>query len=98
IGGKHNMNPARLIGLINEYTNDSSIRIGKIDIEKNFTMSEIDSKHEAVIEPAFNGATFAGQLSLVQKSNSSGAHKPKREGSFGKKKKKKRRKGRRWVN
>ncbi len=98
IGGKHNMNPARLIGLINEYTNDSSIRIGKIDIEKNFTMFEIDSKHEAVIEPAFNGATFAGQLALVQKANSSGAHKPKREGNFGKKKKKKHRKGKRWVN
>ncbi|MEM9674837.1 MAG: DEAD/DEAH box helicase [Bacteroidota bacterium] len=98
IGGKHNMNPARLMGLINEYTNDSSIRIGKIDIEKNFTMFEIESKHEAVIEPAFNGATFAGQLALVQKANSSGAHKPKREGNFGKKKKKKHRKGKRGVN
>ncbi len=97
IGGKHNMNPARLMGLINEYTNDSSIRIGKIDIEKNFTMFEIESQHEEVIEPAFNGATFAGQLALVQKANSSGAHKPKQEGNFGKKKKKKHRKGKRGV-
>ena len=72
--------------LTREYTTDSSIRIGRID-----------NRDEAVIEPAFNGATFAGQLALVQKTNSSGAHKPKREGNFGKKKKKKHRKGKRGV-
>ncbi|MEO0332785.1 MAG: C-terminal helicase domain-containing protein, partial [Bacteroidota bacterium] len=93
VGSKHKMNPARLMGLINEHTNDSSIRFGKIDIEKNFTMFEVDRQHESVIEPAFDGATFAGQLALVQKSNSDGPRKPKREVNFGKKQKKKHRKG-----
>ncbi|MEM6842768.1 MAG: DEAD/DEAH box helicase [Bacteroidota bacterium] len=97
IGSKHKMSPARLMGLINEHTNDSSIRFGKIDIEKNFTMFEIDHQHEAVIEPAFDGATFAGQLALVQKANSDGPRKPHREGNFGKKKKKKHRKGKGWA-
>lgn len=96
VGSKHKMNPARLMGLINEHTNDSSIRIGKIDIEKNFTMFEIDRKHESVIEPAFEGTTFAGQLALVQKASSDGPRKPKREGNFGKKKKK-HRKGKGWA-
>ena len=97
IGSKHKMNPARLMGLINEYTNDSSIRIGKIDIEKNFSMFEVDSQHETVVEPAFRGATFAGQLALVEKATStSGSYKPKGDGDFGKKKKK-HRKGKRRV-
>ncbi len=95
VGSKHKMNPARLMGLINEHTNDSSIRFGKIDIEKNFTMFEVDRQHESVIEPAFDGATFAGQLALVQKSNSDGPQKSKREGNFGKKKK--HRKGKGWA-
>ncbi|WKN40499.1 DEAD/DEAH box helicase [Tunicatimonas pelagia] len=96
VGSKHKMNPARLMGLINEHTNDSSIRIGKIDIEKNFTMFEIDRQHEAVIEPAFDGATFAGQLALVQKASSGGPRKTKQEGNF-EKRKKKHRKGKGWA-
>ena len=85
------------MGLINEYTNDSSIRIGKIDIEKNFSMFEVDSQHESIVEPAFKGAIFAGQKASVERATSTSDHKPKRDGNFGKKQKKKHRKGQRRV-
>lgn len=43
LGKKDKLNPARLIGLINEALDDSSIEIGRIDLMATFSFFEIDS-------------------------------------------------------
>ena len=46
LGKKHNLKPQNLIGIINDYTRNSDISIGKIDIMKGFSFFEVPSKHE----------------------------------------------------
>ena len=46
LGKKHNLKPQNLIGIINDYTKNKDISIGKIDIMKGFSFFEVPSKHE----------------------------------------------------
>ena len=46
LGKKHNLKPQNLIGIINDYTRNKDISIGKIDIMKGFSFFEVPSKHE----------------------------------------------------
>ena len=46
LGKKHNLKPQNLIGIINDYTRNKEIVIGKIDIMKGFSFFEVPSKHE----------------------------------------------------
>ena len=46
LGKKHNLKPQNLIGIINDYTRNKNISIGKIDIMKGFSFFEVPSKHE----------------------------------------------------
>ena len=46
LGNKHNLKPQNLIGIINDYTRNKDISIGKIDIMKGFSFFEVPSKHE----------------------------------------------------
>ena len=49
LGKKHNLQPQNLIGIINEYTSNKDISIGKIDIMTGFSFFEVPSKHEKEI-------------------------------------------------
>tara|TARA_Y100000766_G_scaffold14545_1_gene10376 strand:- start:33 stop:1739 length:1707 start_codon:yes stop_codon:yes gene_type:complete len=49
LGKKHNLKPQNLIGIINDYTRNKDISIGKIDIMKGFSFFEIPSEHEKEI-------------------------------------------------
>ena len=49
LGKKHNLQPQNLIGIINEFTNNKDISIGKIDIMTGFSFFEIPTKHEKEI-------------------------------------------------
>ena len=49
LGKKHNLKPQNLIGIINEYTRNKDISIGKIDIMKGFSFFEVPSEHEKEI-------------------------------------------------
>lgn len=64
IGSKDNLNPSSLIGLINKYTKESSIDIGRIEIMKAFSFFEIDSAFESNILKAFKDASF-NDISIV---------------------------------
>ena len=46
LGKKHNLKPQNLMGIINDYTRNKDISIGKIDIMKGFSFFEVPSKHE----------------------------------------------------
>ena len=43
LGKKHNLKPQNLIGIINDYTRNKDISIGKIDIMKGFSFFEVPS-------------------------------------------------------
>ena len=55
-----------LIGLINEYTRQRDISIGKIDILRKFSFFEIDSNHEKDVLNAFSNAEWNGTKVAVE--------------------------------
>jgi ATP-dependent RNA helicase DeaD len=87
VGSKNNLNPARLIGLINETLDSSEAEIGEIEILKKFSFFEIENK---VTEPLIEGLKkqrFEGIPLLVEVSKDKpdivSTPKIKRKGSGG---------------
>ena len=58
VGSRDNMNPGRMISLINEQTRKRNIEIGKIDILKSFSFFEVDSRNEKDILNSFGNAEY----------------------------------------
>jgi ATP-dependent RNA helicase DeaD len=86
IGHKDKIVPQRLIGMINDYTHDRHIEIGKIDILDNFSYVEIgEDKAQRVIE-AFEDKFIKGrpitvELAEAKGSSSRGRRDDRRNGS-----------------
>jgi len=66
LGTKDNLNTARLIGIINDFTNDRDIALGKIDILRKFSFFEVERGYESKILGAFTGQLFEGVELEVQ--------------------------------
>ena len=49
VGKKHNLRPQNLIGIINDYTKNKDISIGKIDIMQGFSFFEVATNYEKEI-------------------------------------------------
>ena len=62
VGFKNNLNPIRLIGLINESLGSVDAIIGHIDIKQTFSFFEIEEKSGARLVQAFMGKVFEGVL------------------------------------
>ncbi len=75
LGTKDNLNAARLIGIINDYTNDRDIAIGKIDILRKFSFFEVERGFESKILGAFTGQLLEGVELEVQLSKPDSAKK-----------------------
>ncbi len=76
LGTKHNINTARLIGIINDYTNQRDIPIGKIDILRKFSFFEVEHGFESKILSAFTGQLFEGEELEVELSKPMAKPKP----------------------
>lgn len=90
IGRKDNLNPARLIGLINDQNITDHIEIGAIDILDTFSFFEIDKKFEEQTLSAFssNHPEFSGRgvnIEITKKERGSGGKKRRGKKSFGNK-------------
>lgn len=95
IGRKDRLNPAKLIGLINDQNIAEKVEIGAIDILDTFSFFEIDKNYEAKTleafqanEPDFNGRGV--NIEITKSNKSGGGRGGKRRGgrgSFGDKKK-----------
>lgn len=66
LGTKDNLNSARLIGIINDYTRSRDIAIGKIDILRKFSFFEVEHGFESKILGAFTGQLLDGVELEVQ--------------------------------
>ncbi len=60
VGSNHNVNPARLMGIINEGLNSRDAMIGRIDVMKKFSFFEIDASKKNQIIKSLNGKIIGG--------------------------------------
>ena len=66
IGTRNHVNPARLIGLINECVQSDRARIGKIDVQKKHSFFEIEKGWEVAILSTMNGKAFGSRQIQVE--------------------------------
>ncbi len=65
LGTKARLNPIKLISLIKEQTRRRNIDIGKIEIERNFSFFETDSRYTREVENSFKGLYYEKKLVVV---------------------------------
>ena len=66
IGKSKNLQTHNLIGLVNEYTKNRNIPIGKIDLLRNFSFFEIESKYKQEILNGFKKAHWNKHKLVVE--------------------------------
>jgi ATP-dependent RNA helicase DeaD len=66
LGKMDRLNPAKLMGLINENLNKNDVEIGQIEILKSFSFFEIDKTYADKVEDAFRNAEFDGRAVIVE--------------------------------
>lgn len=59
-GKKDNVGAKQLIELINRNTRGKSLRIGRIDLSRNFSLVEIEPQHQDSLVQALNGTEYNG--------------------------------------
>jgi len=79
LGTKHNLNPSKLIGLINERTNSNKIEVGKIEMMKNFSFFEIDEQYQDKVISALSGLQWGSVKVMVELKTSQGPKKQRRK-------------------
>ncbi|MBO6586891.1 MAG: DEAD/DEAH box helicase [Gracilimonas sp.] len=93
VGNRDGLNPARLMGVVNEQLNGKKPNFGKIDIQNNFSFFEVEEGFDAKLFDAVNGTQFEGRDLSVElakpdsngsgsssKGSSSGSYKGKGKG------------------
>ncbi len=61
IGYKEHVNPAKLMGIINEAMNNSSINFGKIEIETNGSSIDVESQHAIQVAESLSGTQYGSK-------------------------------------
>ena len=72
LGSEKDLQAHNLIGLINEYTKNRNIPVGKIDIMRNFSFFEVSSDFEADVLNGFKNAFWNGNDVNVEVSQTPG--------------------------
>jgi ATP-dependent RNA helicase DeaD len=78
VGSKNNVNPVKLIGLINDNLKSKNMEIGKIEIMKGFSFFEIDEKFSKSLAGALNGKKFNGTIVKIEGSRPAPANRKDR--------------------
>lgn len=68
LGKMDGLSPKELIGMINDYTKNRNILIGKADIQRSFSLFEVESGHVDAIFKAFQGIQVEGRRIFVERS------------------------------
>ncbi|NJL74384.1 MAG: DEAD/DEAH box helicase [Saprospiraceae bacterium] len=66
LGQRHQLDPGKLIKLLNKEMEGSGFEIGKIEILRNFSFFEIDSNYEQNVIKAFRDANWNGEPISVE--------------------------------
>jgi ATP-dependent RNA helicase DeaD len=67
LGKSDQLEPARLIGMINDFTGSKEIAIGAIEILNNFSFFETDSTYDAHILDSFNSKQLKKRPIILEK-------------------------------
>lgn len=85
LGIKNEVNPAVLMGIINDNTRTRNIEIGKIELMKRFSFFEVDKQFEKEIIQGFQNAKFRGTDINVELSNPKPSERGSSRESYGRK-------------
>ena len=66
LGKTHKCEPQNLIGLVNEYTRNRNLQIGKIDILQGFSFFEVESSAEKDVLEGFSDSQWNGYKLTVE--------------------------------
>ena len=66
LGKMDRLNPAKLMGIINENLNKNDVEIGQIEILKSFSFFEIDKAYADEVLKAFKNAEYNGRSIIVE--------------------------------
>lgn len=66
VGGRDGLNPARLMGVVNEQMNGKKPDFGKIDIQNNFSFFEVEEGFDSKLFDSMNGSKFEGREIAVE--------------------------------
>lgn len=66
VGGRDGLNPARLMGVVNEQMNGKKPDFGKIDIQNNFSFFEVEEGFDSKLFDSMNGTKFEGRDIAVE--------------------------------
>ncbi len=84
LGKMDGLNPAKLMGLINEYLKKRDVEIGQIEILKSFSFFEIDKSFADKVLKEFEHAEFAGRSVIVEVTTKpKGRSRGRKKGGFG---------------
>jgi len=75
LGSNNNLEPVKLIGLINQALKSGSVEIGRIEIMKKFSFFELDGKETTNLLKGMNGMKFEGTPVSVEVSKEKPAFK-----------------------
>ena len=65
MGSKHDLNPTKLIGLLNDNLKDRDVSVGKIDIMRNFSFFEVDSSYEKKVINSLKDSKYNNEKLIV---------------------------------
>jgi len=87
LGSKQRMNPARLMGIINEVMNNTGVNFGKIEIDTHSSAIDVDTRHAMEVANNLEGVQFGSrkikvELSAQALGRNSRPAKPKNRGNF----------------
>jgi ATP-dependent RNA helicase DeaD len=68
MGKMDGLSPKQLIGMINDYTRNRSILIGKADIQRSYSLFEVESKYVDALFNAFKGIQIEGRRIYLERS------------------------------
>jgi ATP-dependent RNA helicase DeaD len=69
MGKMDGLSPRDLIGMINDYTKNRSILIGKADVQRSYTLFEVESKYVDSLFNAFKGVQVEGRRIYLERSH-----------------------------
>jgi len=82
LGYRQNVNPSRLMGLINDIMEGQKVKIGKIDMDKTFSKIDVEERFADEIATKLTGSTTGSYTVKAYSEESKSGGRPQRSSSF----------------
>ena len=82
LGYNQNVNPGRLMGLINDTMQGQQVKIGKIDMDKAFSKIDVEERFADEIAAKLTGSTTGSYTVKAYSEESQGGSRPQRSSSY----------------